>query len=80
MVLSLCEGAQIMSRHAHAQAYSPLAYDDPVRREAYEHAMRILNNRPGVSDAMTTDQREFIRNFDAPEVLGNKARLPLAGR
>lgn len=67
-----------MSRNMYAAAR--LVDGDPVRRAAYERAMQILAGRSGVSDALTNAQRDFIRNFEAPELLGDRSRLPSARR
>jgi hypothetical protein len=54
----------------------PSARRDSVREEAYTWAMELLAGRLGVSDSLTTEQREALRAYDGPEIAGNRSKAP----
>lgn len=69
-----------MSRHRNMATRTAHANGDSVRREAYERAMQIVAGRPGVSSVLTNGQRDAVRNFDGPEIIGDRNRLPVRRR
>lgn len=65
-----------MSRLYNAASRSDSEYGNPVRRDAYERGMQLLNGRAASADRLSADQREIVRTFEGPEVVGDRSRLP----
>ncbi len=59
-----------MSRHQHLRDHT--AYDDSVRREAYERAMAMLDGRPGIS--LSAPNIDDVRAYSGPIVAGDHPR------
>lgn len=49
---------------------------DPVRREAYERALRILGDRAGLCESLSEEQLEEIRRYAGPEISGSHDDAP----
>lgn len=59
-----------MARPRHAADHTDGTRNDPVRREAYEHAMDLLRGRASLSDALTNDEIREMQQREVPEISG----------
>lgn len=61
-----------MSRNNHNVHHSGGEHSTSVRRAAYERAMEVVADRPGVAASVTAEQREEFRAHEEGCLIGRK--------